>query len=81
LCPALNALLDIEGQPDSFMARAKSMRDFVVHRGSLPMQHYLNGPSNIFDPEKNQEFKIDPNQLLRSWLDELENFFKAYRTW
>ena len=79
--PPFVALETLDGKPDSFMALATSMRNFVAHRGGLPMAHYFNGPTNLVHPVTRQEFPMDSNHLLRGWLAELEAFFMTFRTW
>jgi hypothetical protein len=80
-CPAFVAVDATEQDQESFLALAKSMRDFVAHRGGLPMSHYFNEMTNLVHPVTRLEFEMDSNTLLGGWINELEDFFKQQRTW
>lgn len=64
LCPELAEIENIEAMEHSFLCIAKNMRNYVTHRGGLPMAHYLNGPSSIVHPINRTEFEIDSLELL-----------------
>ena len=80
-CPPFDALQQQENDPNSYLALAKSMRNFIAHRGGLPMAHYFNGPTNLVHPTTRQEFNMDSNQLLTAWLYDLQALLQSQRTW
>ena len=77
----LDAIETVENTQGSYLWLAKEMRNFVTHRGGLPMAHYFNGPSNLVHPVTRQEFNVDSIALLESWIEELEKLLAQLRAW
>ena len=54
------------------LSDAREFRHHSAHRGGIPMQHYLNGPSNLVNPTTRSEMATDSIELLGQWLIEME---------
>ena len=61
------------------LSDAKEFRHHAMHRGGIPMQHYLNGPSNLVNPTTRVKLATDSIQLLEQWLEKLESLLEKLR--
>lgn len=82
-CRQSKILIDLvasEAVPGSALATVKEFRHYATHCGGLPMQHYLNGPSNLVHPVTRAELKQDSIAVLESWLNEVAARIQDWRT-
>ena len=80
VCPELSELEAAESNQGGSLANAKEFRHHVAHRGGIPMQHYLNGPSNLVNPTTRVELAMDSIKLLDQWFEQLSNLLDKLRT-
>jgi hypothetical protein len=70
----------LESDSNGYLGLAKELRHHATHRGGIPMQHYLNGPSNLVHPGTREEFQIDTLELFSEWHERLVSLFGRFRT-
>ena len=76
----LSELAAGEAVSGSALATAKQFRHYAMHRGGLPMQHYMNGPSNLVHPITRLELQADSISVFDSWLGQITTSLNNWRT-
>ena len=78
--PALNALVQLEDDPQSWLSCLSNMRHHSIHRKNVGRVYYL-GRDDVFlkDPRNNQEIPQDFVLLFDDWFSEMEKLVKQLR--
>jgi len=75
--PALDALIDIEDDPNSWLSGAAEMRHQSTHRKNVPRLYHLGGDNDgkvfLTDTKKGERIEKDFVTLFDEWLKEMQN--------
>jgi len=78
--PALDALIKIEDDPNSWLSAAAEMRHQSTHRRNVPRLYHLGGDNDgkvfLTDTRKGERIEKDFVVLFDEWLKEMQNVVK-----
>jgi len=78
--PALDALAQLEDDPQSWLSCASEMRHHSTHRKNVGRVYYLGCEDvHLKDTRTNQEIQRDFVELFSDWLSEMEKLVKQLR--
>ena len=80
----LETIVELEADRDSWLSRAKGMRDHSAHRHSVPRVYHVGGERHgeifLTDTERGVPVEQDYLQLFESWLGSMKEIIIQMRT-